>query len=97
MRSPISNWRNKERYQYLGKTGKIVSFTKINNPPKGFGRVPYYVAMVEFKNGKKKTGQLVLKGEELKIGAKVKAVIRIIETPDKEGIINYGVKFKVLK
>ena len=52
--------------------------------------------MVEFKNGRKKTGQLVIEGEELKIGARVKAVIRIIGIPGKEEIVNYGVKFKLI-
>ena len=96
MKSPIAQWRNKEKYKYLGKRGKIVSFTKVNNPPKGFGKIPYYVGIVKFKNGQKKTGQLVLEGKKPKINSKVKGIIRRIGTPGKEEIINYGVKFKLI-
>jgi len=95
MRSPISNWRDKEKYKYLGKTGKIVGFTKINNPPKGFGKVPYYVGIIEMRGGKKLTAQLVLEGKKPEIGGKARGIIRRIGIPDKEEIINYGVKFKI--
>jgi uncharacterized OB-fold protein len=97
MISPISHWRTKEKeYQYLGKTGKIISFTKIINPPKGFGSLPYYVAVVEFSKREKRIAQLILEGKKPKIGGKVKGMIRIIGQPDKEGIINYGIKFKLI-
>lgn len=97
MINPISYWREKKQhYQYLGKIGKLISFTRINHPPKGFGRLPYYVGIVEFKNKQRKTGQLILEAKEIYLGAKVKGVIRIIGEPEPEAIINYGIKFKIL-
>lgn len=80
----------------MEKKGKIVSFSKVFNPPEGFGKLPFYVAVVEFKTGKRKIGQLVLEGKEPKIGAKVRAVIRRIGRPGQEEIIDYGIKFKVV-
>lgn len=97
MTSPIVNWRNKkEEYQFLAKTGKIISFTKIFNPAMGFGKLPYFVAVVKLRNGQKKTGQLVLEGKKPKIGAPVKAIVRITNFPQPEEIINYGIKFKLV-
>ncbi|MFC1711019.1 hypothetical protein ACFLZ1_00375 [Patescibacteria group bacterium] len=97
MINTISNWRKKKQeYQYLGKIGKIISFTKISNPPKGFGKLPYYVAILEFKNKEKKTGQLVLEGKMPKIGAKALAILRIVGIAKRNEIINYGIKFKLL-
>ena len=96
MLSPIAQWRNKEKYKYLGKIGKIVSFTKINNPPDGFGDFPYYAGIIKLTNGEKKIAQLVLESKVPKIGDRVKGVIRKIGIQDKEAIINYGVKFKLI-
>lgn len=96
MKSPLTNWRDKEKYKFLGKTGVIISLTKINNPPKGFGRLAYYAAIVGFKNKEKKTAALVLEGKKARIGAQVKAVIRRIGEPGPEDIIHYGIKFKVV-
>lgn len=94
--NPIINWRNQQnRYQNLGKTGTIISFTKVYQPPRNFGKLPYYIGVIELKN-KRVTAQLVIENKLPKIGDKVKAVLRIIGQPSKEGIINYGVKFKVL-
>ena len=97
MHSPIANWRQKKKeYRYLDKIGKIISFTKIYNPPEGFGKLPYYTALVGFRNGKKKSGQLVLEGKEPQIGSKVKGIIRRIGVPNQKEIINYGIKFKLI-
>ncbi|HUV47145.1 MAG TPA: hypothetical protein VMW29_03355 [Candidatus Bathyarchaeia archaeon] len=97
MQSPIVYWRErKKEYRFLDRVGKLVSFTKIFNPPAGFEPWPYYSAIAEFRNGLKKTGQLVLEGKKPKIGGKVLGVIRRIGLQDKSGIINYGIKFKLL-
>lgn len=97
MTSPIIYWRSKEkRYQYLDKVGRIVSFTEIFKPPFGFGKTPYLVALIKFKNNQKQIGQLVLGNKKAKIGAKVKGIIRIIGQPSDRGIINYGIKFKLI-
>jgi len=96
MKNPIRKWRTKDKYQYLGKTGKIVSFTKVNNPPAGFGNLPYYVGVIKIVK-EQITGQLVIEGEKPKIGKKVKGILRIIGDAKNEEIINYGIKFLVLK
>lgn len=97
MKSPIAAWRSKRKeYQFLGKTGKMISFTRIFDPPEGFGKLPYFVAVVELKNGQRRTGQLVLEGKEPKIGARVEGVVRRIGQPGPEEIIRYGIKFKVI-
>ena len=97
MKSPIAIWRTKqENSRFLGKKGKIVSFSKVFNPPEGFGKQPFYSAVVELQPGKRKTGQLVLEGKKPRIGAKVIAVIRRISQPNLEEIIDYGIKFKVI-
>jgi uncharacterized OB-fold protein len=96
MINPISYWRDKkENLKYLNKTGKIVSFSRIVNPPQGFGLKPYYVAVLEF-NGQKTTGQLVTEAKQPEVGTLVKGILRILNQPDKKGIVNYGVKFKVI-
>lgn len=97
MINPISYWREQQKeYQYLDKIGRIISFTKINNPPKGFGKRPYYAGIIEFKNQDSRTGQFVLEGKKPKIGGQVKGIIRIIGQSGKNGIINYGIKFKLV-
>jgi len=96
MKNPIRKWRNKNKYQYLGKQGEIVSFTKVNNPPLNFGRLPYYIGIIKFPGGGQITGQLVLEGQEPAIGKKAEGVLRIIGQAKDEEIINYGVKFKLV-
>ena len=76
MESPVVYWRNKKAaFLFLNKIGELISFTKINNPPQGFGKHAYWVAIVKFDE-KKKVGQLILEGKEPKIGAKVIGVAR---------------------
>ena len=97
MKSPIAVWRSKRKdYQFLGEIGKIISLTRIFDPPEGFGKLPYFVAVVEFKKGRRRAGQLVLEGKEPKIGARVKGVIRRVGQPGPEEVVRYGVKFKVI-
>jgi uncharacterized OB-fold protein len=95
MKNPIRKWRTKAKYQHLGKTGKIVSFTKVNNPPAGFGNLPYYVGVIKIAK-EQITSQLVVEGEKPAIGKQVKGILRIIGQAKNEEIINYGVKFKVI-
>lgn len=96
MRSVIAYWRNKKKYQFLGKIGRIVSFTKVSQPASGFGKIPYIVAIISFGKGRKQTAQLVIEGKRPEINGKVVGVIRRINVSDKQGIIKYGVKFKVI-
>ena len=97
MTGPVVYWRRKKTaFLFLNKIGKLVSFTKINNPPQGFGKHPYWVGIIEFEDGKRKAGQLVLEGKMPKVGEMVKGIARKIKKTDSQEVINYGVKFKLL-
>jgi len=97
MASPAVYWRKKKTtFLFLNKKGTLLSFTKINNPPKGFGKQAYWVGIVEFPEGTNQIGQLILEGKEPKIGQAVIGVIRKTRQPNNEEVITYGVKFKLL-
>ena len=97
MKNPISQWRNKKKqYQFLYRTGKIISFTKVQHPPQGFGSLPYYTAIIEFPRKRRTTGQLVIEAKKPSLNASVKGVLRIVGRPEKSDIINYQVKYKVI-
>ena len=93
MKSSIKIWREKEeRYSHLDKIGKVVSWTKIESPPKGFGDKAYGVAMVEFLDKSRVVGELVDK--TIKTGDKVCGVLRKIGKAKRDEVIEYGVKWK---
>jgi uncharacterized protein len=99
MISPVKIWRRqKEIRKILGKTGKILTWTKIYIAGADFKKyAPYPVILVNMENGEKVYGQMVdWEGQDLKIGGKVISVLRKVRTPSEEGIIAYGVKFKPL-
>lgn len=100
MDSPVKVWREaRKRYQHLGKIGRLISFTNIRQGPAGFEKnTPYWVGIVEFRNGKRATGQIKLKTKNgrLKTGMKVVGVLRRLKDEEEEGVIEYGVKFKVV-
>lgn len=94
--SPVKIWRNqKYARKFLGKSGKIESFTKIYTPPLGFeGKVPYVVVLVSL-GAEKMVGQMVdFEEEDLQIGKAVYGVLRRVKNVDKDDVIPYGVKFK---
>lgn len=94
MNSAIKIWREKkDRYQDLDEVGEVVSWTKINSPPEGFGDKPYGVVMVELDK-KMVVGQLI--DSEVKIGDKVRGVLRRLGVVKKDEVIEYGVKWKKL-
>lgn len=101
MISPVKVWRNQKYItENLGKQGKIVSFTIIRVGPKGFeNQIPYPIVIVEMADGERLVGQLVdWQASDLKIGKKVEAVVRRIhQSGDPEGVIPYGIKFRVIK
>lgn len=95
--SPVKIWRKqKEVTKLIGKKGKILSYSLIHIPPLGFmSQAPYPIIIVEFPDGKKRTGQLVdWTDNDLKTGTLVTAVLRRAREEDKEGVIPYGIKFK---
>ena len=98
MISPIKLWR-RQKYipELLLQEGQVLSWTVVRTPPTGFKQfAPYVVALIELKSGVKMAGQLVdCNILKLKSGAKVKAVLRKVRESSKEGIIPYGIKFKI--
>ncbi|NAY82249.1 MAG: hypothetical protein GU362_05135 [Thaumarchaeota archaeon] len=80
------------------KTGTIVSFTKLTEPPVDFkDYAPIYLAMIRLDNGILVLGQLAdAESEEIKIGARVMATIRKWTEDGQSGIIYYGYKFKII-
>lgn len=99
MHSPVKNWREtKKIHKYLGKTGKVITWTKVFVAPSGFEHeAPYISAIIEFKDGKRMAAQIVDCTEEQIIeGMEVVTVVRKIGKPASDEIINYGIKVKPL-
>lgn len=97
MNSPVKIWRNQKYIaSMLGREGAIVSWTIVRVPPTGFSSLaPYPVVIVQFKDDKRITAQLVdWNQKDLAFGKKVKVVVRRVSDPPTEGIIPYGIKVK---
>lgn len=97
MISPVKIWRNQAKVRkLLNLEGKILTWTKIYVPPSGFeNQAPYIVAVAKLANGDKKIAQFVeFEERHLKIGQKVKTILRKTRDPGEEGIIPYGIKFR---
>lgn len=96
MNSPVQIWRNhKKLHQYLGKTGKVITWTKIYVAPKGFEKqVPYAVAIIEFEDGQRLPLQVVDLDHELKVGEKVITCVRRIVGVEADEVIEYVIKAK---
>ncbi|MDZ7586255.1 MAG: hypothetical protein U0946_00750 [Patescibacteria group bacterium] len=95
MKSAIQIWRRqKTNYQNLGKTGLVVSKTRIIEAPSGFIG-PYWVVLVQIEKNKRAIGQWVDEAEP-KIGMKVVGVLRRIGETEPAEVIEYGVKWKKL-
>lgn len=97
-KNPIQSWRRqKERYQWLGVTGKLLSWTRIEAPPQSFGaHSNYLVGIIDCGKRGRAVGQLVEVVDEksLKVGQKFKGILRRIYEDGDDGVITYGVKFK---
>lgn len=100
MISPVKLWRRQKKIrEYLGRTGQILTWTKIYVAASCFKhQSPYLVVLVKFENGERAVGQLVDYHEkDLKIGEKVISVLRRVRKSGKEEVIPYGLKFKLIK
>jgi uncharacterized OB-fold protein len=77
-------------------TGEVVTYSIIHNAPKAFEmQVPYIIAIIEFEEGVRATGQIIdCASKDVKIGMKVKSAFRKIGEDGKSGVIYYGYKFK---
>lgn len=96
MTAVVQIWRRAKKIgKYLGKKGKVESFTRILQAPAGFEKqTPFWVGIVKFPNGEKITAQLV-DGKGIRVGSKVVGVLRRIGTVEKSEVVEYGVKFKL--
>lgn len=100
MSSPIKAWREQKKItKFLGLEGTILSLTKVRVPPLGFSSdAPYFLAIVETENKQKLIGQITdASGENPQINDTVEIVYRRQKKPDQEGVIYYGIKFRLTK
>ena len=81
----------------FGKTGSIFTYSIIYSGPTGFEKqTPYAVALIKLDNGPILVSQIVdAPLNQLKIGQKVAATFRKVYEDGKEGIIHYGLKWKL--
>ena len=99
MNSPIKTWRNsKNQHKYLGKKGKIVSFTQINAGPVGFeNQTPYWAGIIELEDGERIAGVLIaVRNQKPKASNKTIGILRIMRDVGEEEVVEYGVKWKII-
>ena len=97
MTTPVKiHRRQKELTTSIGRKGKIEVWTIVRVAAKLFNhQAPYPIVIVKHDNGEKSIGQLVdWQEKDLKAGQEVVAVLRRSGTEDKEGVINYTIKFR---
>ena len=89
------NSLGKMEHTHLSGEGKVVTYTIIHSAQQGFEmQVPYVMAIIKLKEGIKLTGQIVdCEPEDIKMGMKVKSVLRRISEDGAAGTIHYGYKF----
>ena len=87
-----------EKYRLSGY-GEVYSFSTIHDAPDSFkGEVPYIIALIKTDDGPLVTGQIVdWEDGEIEIGTRVETVFRKISEQGKNGIIQYGFKFRAIK
>ncbi len=84
----------------LPRKGKVVEYTKVWNPPRGYEYyTPYVMALVELEDGTRLMAQLTdVDPDDVKPGMEVEMVLRKVRVSGESGIIAYGYKFRpVLK
>lgn len=99
-KNPVRSWRRQpNRYEYLNQTGKLISWTEISAPPVSFQwQQTYLVGLIKLDSGETTVHQLVeVSRDQLKMGMKLKGVLRKLYEDGPEGVITYGVKFKPIK
>lgn len=99
MSSPVTVWRHHKNIKnYLGKKGKVIVWTKVFAVPAGFEHeAPYFVAIVEFEDGKRMPLQIVdFEEEDLKANQKIITVVRKLGKVKLDEVIEYCIKAKPL-
>ena len=94
IQSPVKIWRNQSQVaRLLQQVGEIVTWTTIRVPPFDFtDQAPYVVALIELSSGERIECQVVDVVSSLRVGMRVRTVLRRIARPDSDGVIVYGVK-----
>jgi len=96
MISPVKIWRRQKNVRsLLNKKGVVLSWTVIYAPPNDFKKcAPYSVLLVQLDDGEKLVGQYVeTQQEEIKIGMRVRTILRKTRITNHEDVISYGIKF----
>lgn len=102
--SAVNNWRKTKLLKnYLGKTGKLLTWTTVSTAPTGFEyQSPYFAGIIEFddkqslRSGDLKSRMPIqiidCKSEDLKINLRLKLVVRRLKKPGPSDVIDYGIK-----
>jgi len=79
----------------LGKKGVVLSWTIIYTPSNDFKKsAPYPVLLAQLDSGEKVVGQYVgTLYNDLKIGMRIRTILRKTRITHNEDIISYGIKF----
>lgn len=99
-KNPADIWRKSQNIsKEIGNVGKVVTFTTIYSAPLRFEhQIPYTVGIIKFDDGSSRALEIVdTDQKELKIGLKVKTIVRRIGQSEQEELIEYGIKVKPAK
>ncbi|HUS60317.1 MAG TPA: OB-fold domain-containing protein [Nevskiaceae bacterium] len=94
---PAKVWREGKRVSgCLDQKGKLLHFTKVNVAGEGCENlVPYVVGLIKV-NGQVVEGRIVdWEQKEIKKGVKLEAVARRLRVDGKEGLIKYGICWRM--
>ena len=100
MISPVKIWRRQKQVRrLLHRKGKILTWTIIYVTGDEFKKfAPYPVVIVKLENGENVTAPMVdYEKEDLRIGKRVKVVLRKVREGSAEDVLVYGIKLKPLK
>jgi hypothetical protein len=81
----------------LAERGKLLTYSIIRNPPREFEEfAPYIIAIVELDDGVRVLSQIVDASEDQLVeGMRLETVLRRYSQDGEEGIIRYGLKFRI--
>lgn len=100
MISPVKIWRRQKQIRkLLNKTGKILTWTIIYIAGSEFKiYAPFPAVIAKLEDGEKVTAPLVdYEENDLKMGKKVKVILRKVREGDKEDVLVYGIKLRPTK
>lgn len=95
MKCPKCGSEALEKYK-LPQKGKLMTYTIVRSPPKGFEKMtPYVLGMVKLDDGTIVTVQITdVQPNQVSIGMQVEGVFRKISEDGESGIIEYALKFR---